>query len=414
MGIKKFVEFNNLLKIVISVFLAYFCTVIYLVIVNDNFLNRLSFTTMEILFILLVFVFKQTVKISDAIYLISVLLWVGWFALCLRGKAAFISYKNMIYSIGLVFILCIIVIGSYIPKVFYCYFIVISALITAIISLSYLSINESVVRLIATGSVENRGLGIGGYEFAYCLSFMFPCYFLHIKKGKRIEKLVLIGFVIVAGYYCFKCGLATTLMISALSLVLYWALNIKEKKKKYFIVIIATFVFMVYVLGGFSFFVNSISNIKVDNRFISEKLSDIVIFINGGVEEHGTISGRTNKYMLSWSGFLESPIVGWFFNTEPSNNLGAHSSILDYLAITGVFGVSLFALVMCISLKKILQTLKTNDCKNCYKSIFIIFILVSILKGTNYASIFMTIFLLSPLYLSALETSRSESFLLSK
>ena len=398
----------NLKSIFLSIILLYLCTSVFFTYASENFLSAISYSSVVFAAVILVLPLKKRLIKQDLYLICTVVLWILWFAVCLRGKPLYASYRNMILAIGTTLILCYLINTMYKPNMVFIYVVFTFAMITVFISLGHLSVNEYIVREIASGNTTYKGMGIGGYDFSYCFMLLVPCIFLYVRQGQMIQKIIAIAGLVIAEYFFFQCGLFTTLLLSIMGIIAGLIFEVHNKSSRVILIVVLVVLVFAFFVVEPSDIARYLRNIDTNATVINDKLNDIARVINGDKEAHGTVSGRTDRYELAIKGFVASPIWGWAFDADTSLYSGGHSTLLDYLTMTGSIGIILYIFVLFFLYKSVIKNIKKPASVLCYRIVFSMFLLCSFLKGTSYASIMFTVSGAVPMFIFALENKKSK------
>ena len=343
---------------------------------------------------------KGRISKKDLTFILISVLWLAWFWLCLSSAGnAYVSYRNMIVSITIT-LLCawfLVEVSTVCRCSLLTWIILVSIIVTILISLSYLKTNAYIVRILATGASLGDILGIGGYDFVYSVSFLCPCLLFLSRTVSWIKKIAFLVVTALVVFYTASCGLVTTSIIALAGIAIYLVIKISNQQLRRFIIGLIAFLFVFLIIFGESLMLNAMIffNEMCDNDIINGKFMDIISVLQGGAEQYGTISGRTSRYAISWGTFKQSPVFGGFL-FGLMNTSGGHSTILDYMAITGILGLLLYFIMLFMLYRKVSQRLTKQISRYILWEIFCIYSAVACLKGVSYASIVWTVFVIVP------------------
>ena len=368
--------------------------------IEGHFLSFIPFTLLLVLFVISALFSRRRISKTSAFYLVTVIFFLSWFYICLYKHSNMISYKRMILSISIALISSILILEiiDNLSVNLIIGIIVLSSIVTILISVPYIKDNYLIVRTMATGTIEiDKKLGIGGYDFIYCLSLLSPVLLISLKVTNGIKRIIIAIALALSIFYSVICGLAITIIITLFGFALYFLLGIKNVRTRRFIIIslvlMSTFIFLfgADILVSFFSWLSSISN----NTIIKDKAYDIILLLKGVSEQHGTISGRITRYNISIETFFDSPIWGGFL-FDSNAKFGGHSTILDYCALTGLIGVGSYIAIIINIYKKAASILRTKLAKYVLWEVFFMYSLLVATKNVGYASIVWTVFLLTP------------------
>ena len=416
-------EQNNRLsffEIALSVLLCFTSMRVFLPYSGTGILGIVPFIGALILVFGLSALVKNVFSVKDFVFYLCVLIWIGWFSVCLKA-VNFVAYDiKMIICIGVVFICAVTVIKNcnvkcIVPMVI---LVCVFSTITIAISMPIISENEMAVREYAAGITDYSRSGLGGYEFVYCLSMFCPCLLLLFKVFRGWQK-VLIGVVIAASIvYSASCGLFITFIINISSISLYLIVKVKNKKHRKLLIYFIVAVVIMFMLLGSQLLIQSLTyiNENIDNSALNMKISDMIRSLSGEEEEYGTFSSRAERYGWSFATFMKSPVLGGFVIGETKIS-GSHSTLLDYMAITGALGFGIFFWMFVTLYKTAANQLKNELSKSVLWIVFGMFMMTAFFKGVSFASIFWVVLVVVPLtvrmcdsMLSRMEGSFLESF----
>lgn len=214
--------------------------------------------------------------------------------------------------------------------------ILILTVITAITSIIFLIDDPSAARYLATVSeaddekfIEYNWKNIGGYDFTYLITLLYPVIILATKK-KKLNPWLAAGLMILILVYIFYSEYTTAFLLFLLSSV-FWFFKKDLKAWHLALIFIIAIVAIIFFKDIFGAPLNWLADI-IDSKEISPRLRAL----SGGVE--GIESFEDNRwalYMMSVNTFLDSPILGAVL-TGGKN--GGHSFLLDFLASYGLLG----------------------------------------------------------------------------
>lgn len=279
-------------------------------------------------------------------------------------------------------------------------------IVTQSITIIELRLSPEVARLLSHSSElgkEYASRGVGGYGFIYMNVLMFPLILMlrNVIKNRQIKyKLVIRGLlyttialtiilIILAGY-----STAIILIGSQLFLILTKRLG-RSRFKFLIILIFAPILFVVSI----SFIVNIKESLLVfsEGTFYEQKLNDIFYFFDEK-ETIGTVAGRSDRFLLSFTSFLKHPLFG----SLNSNEVGNHSTLLD---LFGKFGIIISILFLTILYDLFIFFNKLIDKDNYLFYIFYLSLIVlSIVNTIGLAMAMPFIFLASILLIKHNET----------
>lgn len=387
-------------EMALTVFLCFISMRVFLPYSGNGILGIVPFTAALVLLLGFGVLSKKTFSVKDFIFYLCVLIWAGWFAVCLISATFFAYDINMIFCIGIVFMCAVTIVNSISVRcirlmvILVCIF----SVITVAISMPIVSENNMAVRESAAGISDYSHTGLGGYEFIYCLSLFCPCLLLLLRLSWGWTKVVMWVTIISSFVYSAFCGLFITFIINVFSLFFYKIINVNDKKHRKLLIYLIVVIVLVFMVFGSQLLINVLTyaNENIDNKALNMKISDFILNLSGEEEEYGTFSGRFERYMMSFATFFKSPVIGGFVIGETEFS-GGHSTILDYMAITGTLGFGIFIWMFTTIYKTVSRRLKYELSRNVLWIVFGMYIMTAFFKGVSYASIYWTVLLVVPL-----------------
>lgn len=176
--------------------------------------------------------------------------------------------------------------------------------------------------------------GLPDYSVVYGFALIVPWLLYKVSEstGKRkiyyFISLILIVTIIAISQF------ATALLAIIAGILLYYAICL-WKKKPAAAVLMITFlcILLIFGTGSIAFLLNNLSA-TIEGEW-AEKLQEIALFLGEG-ESTGDLGTRSDYYALSLEQFLRSPLLGTI--VSEGGRLGGHSTFLDILGLTGLFG----------------------------------------------------------------------------
>ena len=183
-----------------------------------------------------------------------------------------------------------------------------------------------------------KQMNIGGFDFAYLLSLLFPL-FVYVFKGgiNRMASIAIIAVGAVAMYAVYKTEYTTALLFSVLGLcTMFLPRNYKFKQIAVVAVVGGIIAFM--SVAALSTFFGNLSE-SSESGVIAERLGGISDILSGN-QTGGDTEARQDVMNKSWKAFIASPIVG-----SGKGSVGGHSYILDTMGMYGMFGIIMLIIV---------------------------------------------------------------------
>ena len=250
---------------------------------------------------------------------------------------------------------------------------IITFVTTIIVTLSY----PDAPKTLAMGTEMDKykemyvKMNCGGYGFVYG----FIISFIPILASRFKERFwnVIKGIYIVLGCIVLVVSQYTIgLIVFSIGLILYFLFT--PNKSRFAVIlkmllVIAGLLFVLYLPA----ILESLANALNSYSTLSVRLSDLAMYIRYG-SIGNSVNSRFVVYGISWDSFLRHPILGGLIQGD--NTIGAHSTILDLLALIGIVGMlPLFLFFVRIA----------RSARNKYYTIALVsYLLLSILNPTIY------------------------------
>jgi putative inorganic carbon (hco3(-)) transporter len=216
---------------------------------------------------------------------------------------------------------------------------------------------RAAIRTIATGG--GGGLivvGMGGFlgdrnVLALSLAMAFPLMLCLGKYSNVFPRNRLFSITVFSGAIASLIGvLGTQSRGGVLSLIAVGAVMVMFTQKKMLAAFLATLVSLIILV--------------LAPEAVFERMATI-----GDYEKEGSAAGRVNSWIWAWNYFLGNPLGGGFgvfrlnVSSAEKNEYGwleAHSTIFEILAENGFIGTVLFIILMFISAKACMRSLKNS------------------------------------------------------
>lgn len=230
---------------------------------------------------------------------------------------------------------------SVINKKIFFYALLLAVGITAVTTIIGLQIYPNAARYLATvadpyeeENVRYNLMNIGGYEFTYMVTLLYPA-IIYGYKRKRIHFAILISYAVLSFLLIVDSGYTISLLLFIISSIfVFFKRDIKVIEIVFVLIVALIFIYVLFPL--FSELLLGLSKI-IDNNTISERLEAL----SGGREGlANSDDDRWGLYMISVNSIIKSPIFGGLFVGYSSSG---HSFILDFVAQYGLLGaISLY------------------------------------------------------------------------
>lgn len=234
---------------------------------------------------------------------------------------------------------------------------------------------------------------IGGVDFVYGIILLIPVLIGDLDKNKK-KKIILTGFIV---WIVIKSSFTIAFLICCLALVL----GLLSKYNKWVVTSITLFLFLLIIIlpsSVFSYPFIWLTRI-IDNPTVGIRLLDIAHFLEYGNSLSGIhLDARIRLYGMSWSTFLDNPIIGIGPYYYISNmGIGYHSQILDDLARYGIVGGFFITLFIVTYYEYVRKMWIKNGMKQKAYTIFLVFLTLCCTNLTfSQPTIGVIMFLLIP------------------
>ena len=199
------------------------------------------------------------------------------------------------------------------------------------------------------------GMGMVTYRFPHAIPAFIPVlvYIIKSKGGYKRQrwKMLLRWFALISLLslllLVYLSNATTALLVSMLSLILSFFILGKDNKYNVPLVMVIAVLFLPFVINSdwLVSLLNDVGSILGQDTSFTDRFDDIRFYSQTGNAE-GDLGGRFNKYDISISCFLESPLIG--SDKAP----GGHSAVIDRLASLGLVGWIPYILFVFAMIKK--------------------------------------------------------------
>lgn len=285
--------------------------------------------------------------------------------------------------------------------------------ITSVTTIVGLQIYPDASRYLATvpdinaeENIRYNFMNIGGYNFVYMLTLIYPLLIYGYKKRKIHLFFVLLGgiltFIVIV-----NAGYTTALLLFIVSTVfLFFS---RKLRISHVVIITIISLIVIYALSDIiSSGLNSLADI-IENKDISMRLR---LLAEG---REGLTSGeddRLSLYMMSIRTFLKHPILGRLLMDE-TLMIGGHSFILDFMADFGIVGLAIIVVMYRVIYVRFFKPYKD---KEGFGYVFWLFIQPIILSTVNTNMWIFVLCLYIPVVLAYIDKKevKNENFMDSK
>jgi hypothetical protein len=239
--------------------------------------------------------------------------------------------------------------------------------ITAVMSIYASFKDPTYARSITAGELSQgqltyfQKLGAGTYSFGEALVCLFPMMvylYKHNERGIFSRKVILIY-----GVLCFYALLRMQIFANILFAILLIAVSLlgTTTRKASIFVIVFLFAALYFIPTSlYSEAAVQISNYFNPTSVVYFKLRDLSKYLIEGQYVQTAIGGREARYPLLIAGFVQSPILGFYYDKIGTLDIspGGHLYWMNKLAVFGIVG---FLLYLKIHANHLRQTVKSQD-----------------------------------------------------
>ena len=285
-------------------------------------------------------------------YVMVIIPFIAWYILTYIATKP--SLTDWVYKI--ILDILPIVLGLYILKRcdhalirFFSFVLIITIIVTMITTYIGIGTYPNSARYLATVANANDSLyikynmaNIGGFEFIYTLSLLYPIAIYAYKRRKINAIIMFIISVSILTLIIESSYTTAFLMWMISSLLLFFK---KELKAQFLFLIVIIAILLLVVFSESISDLFELLSTRIDNRDISERLRDLA----GGREGlEQSEDPRLELWMGSISVFTNNPLIG-----KLSISGGGHSFILDTLATYGLLGMTLVTMLYITIFRKL-------------------------------------------------------------
>lgn len=205
-------------------------------------------------------------------------------------------------------------------------------------------INNPNIQKYVTGSygVNTSDSSLGNTIYVFMMAIIANCIYDLSKTQHAMRKVLCLAFVVmiyfmVAISASVISGVATVVMLIAR--YIYGTIHSKKRLRNVrsavmiFAIIAVLIICVLFRDEIYQYLTQTVS--RIQNYQIQWRVEEIVEQLFGD-SKSVTLSGRKQRYELSWNQFLSSPVFG--VGRSVSRPVGTHSQILDDLARYGLIG----------------------------------------------------------------------------
>ena len=232
---------------------------------------------------------------------------------------------------------------------------------------------------------------IGGYGFVYSSVLLYPFVILAFKM-KRLHFVFVIAFTALLLYMVIQASYTYAMLLMLLSMLMFFVRRDIPLKK--FLLLMLGFVVVVLIFRVAIAAILSYIGELIDNPSMVEKIN--AAFLGTDAVDNFD-DDRGALYMQSFEMFLKSPFIGSLAGGRKVT--GGHSFILDNLALYGLVGGGLMALMYRCIFLTFIRPLKD---KPGYTFVFWIFLQTIILSVINTGMWLQNLCVYTPIFICAI------------
>lgn len=223
---------------------------------------------------------------------------------------------------------------------------------------------------------EDVLFALPSYSMIYAMSMLLPWFLMKWKKGIGFDKLYYLGISICLITTIVLSQFATALIAMLVGVAVYYVLSSRDKPIRALLVVVVLVVFFAVGMENWGQMLIDWSW-DIEGAW-GEKLYEIGEFLRGS-EATGDLGTRMDLYTESLDSFFQSPLLGML--AEGKMPIGGHATLLDMLALIGLFGTLPFIVLLAISIKKMLKISKDSTYRAAIWGTVSIFLTLLILKN---------------------------------
>jgi hypothetical protein len=275
-----------------------------------------------------------------------------------------------------------------------------------LLTLKNLTDDPLITRTLAAGFADEETFlkGITGFEITYSVVLLVPCILFLISQLNKANRSFVIAFFILAIVYIYMCGYTIAILITLLVIFIHLYMSASGFKK--LLLLFPIIVTLVMAIDR-SVVVNIVNVLvdKIELRPVQMRLIALIDLIMHGDSSSDSLA-RFSLYKQSLDGFMESPILG-IFVLDSNYELSGHSTMLDMLGGSGLFGFMPFCMFLCYSYKYSQRYIKNTQYKKCIISTYIAFVCIATLNPQMQSpNVLFTLLVIIPLICSITDTAR--------
>lgn len=184
--------------------------------------------------------------------------------------------------------------------------------------------------------------GLPDYSVVYSFALIVP-WLLHKTsqssgKNRLYYLFVVVSIVVIIAVSQF----ATALLGTIVCIVIYYSIYLLKKNPGVVVLVAILCFLLVLGISSIASWLKTLST-TVEGEW-AVKLEEIALYLAEG-QSTGDLGARTDLYSLSFEQFLKSPLLGAI--VTDGGKIGGHSTFLDILGLTGLFGVIPYVIMIC-------------------------------------------------------------------
>ncbi|MBE6673871.1 MAG: hypothetical protein E7596_02050 [Ruminococcaceae bacterium] len=240
---------------------------------------------------------------------------------------------------------------------------------------------------------EDIMFGLPTYSMIYSMALFFPWLLMKARRSSGFEKLFYLGLgaclVVTVAFSQF----ATALIALIVGFVVYFVVVSRNKPLRSILLVAVVIAFFAVGMETWGDMLIDLAD-DMEGSW-ADKLAEIGEFLKGN-EATGDLETRFDYYKDSFNSFLKSPIAGML--SVGKTEIGGHATLVDMLALVGIFGTVPFIIIVGMTIKKLRKMSNDLSCTAAVWGTITIFIIFLVMKNIISAiSISYSFFVLIPI-----------------
>ncbi len=240
---------------------------------------------------------------------------------------------------------------------------------------------------------EEIMFGLPTYSMIYSMALFFPWLLMKIRKSRGFDKLLYFGLSVCLVITVALSQFATALIALIIGFVVYFVVVSKNKPLRAILLVAVVIAFFAVGMETWGDLLIDLAD-GMEGSW-GDKLAEIGEFLKGN-EATGDLETRFDYYKDSFNSFLKSPIAGML--SVGKTEIGGHATLVDMLALVGIFGTIPFIIIIAMTMKKLLKKSVDTSHTAAVWGTITIFIIFLVMKNIISAiSISYSFFVLIPI-----------------